>query len=389
MQTIVLSAIQSSGGAPCALLPYIYITRHISNTLYTADIYTTITSTSTEDLQVITMNSTEQTLTTLVHSTTDVQNTVGESCGTWTDVYHLAPCFAVLGMLGNSVAITVLLRQRFRQLSTMVYLLSLAISDMCFLLYTCLNYVFDVMDVSPFDGFWGCRVDRFLDLTLNSLSNWLIVLVTLERLLYACLSLQHSARWCTQRNAIILISGTIMLTFLWNGGIIAILRDECLVEISILLELSLLIFIVTNVLPCLIVIISSIFLIYKLLCNGSSSLWRVPQGASIRLTGLIVADIANFLLLKFPLQVFSLIIITPNYPHLIFLSPCVHTVLFVLTILSHSLHPYLYVLSGTIYRQELRTLLGCALGGCDGSRRTWITRLSSVTLDHTHVSTEL
>ena len=339
------------------------------------------------------MNSTEQTLTTLVHSTTDVQNTAGESCGTWTGVYHLAPCFIVFGLLGNSVAITVLLRPRFRQLSTMVYLLSLAISDMCFLLYTCLNYVFDVMEVSPFDGFWGCRVDRFLDLTLNSLSNWLIVLLTLERLLYACLPIQHSARWCTQRNAIFLISGPIMLTFYWNGGIIAILRDECLLKKSIWPVLSIVIFTVSNLLPCLIIIICSILLTYKLLCNRSSRLRRVPQGASVRLTGLIAANIANFLLLNFPLQVFSLILINPRYPHLVFLAPCVHTVLFVLTTLNHSLNPYLYALSGTIYRQELRTLLGCVTGRGDASpqslstRMTRMTRLSNVNPDQT-VSSE-
>ena len=110
--------------------------------------------------------------------------------GVYTDVKEwlwkiIPPIVMLLGTFGNSLTITVLLRQIKNLSSTAVYLLSLAFSDLLVLymgpLRQWLVYVWKV-DVRTLSNA-GCKIQIFLTYFSIQFSSWLLVAVTMERVI--------------------------------------------------------------------------------------------------------------------------------------------------------------------------------------------------------------
>ncbi|XP_053395950.1 neuromedin-U receptor 2-like [Mercenaria mercenaria] len=125
------------------------------------------------------------------------------------------PMLLVLGTLGNLLTIVVLMRSKSRMSSTALYLSSLAVSDLLVLwtglLRQWINYMFDV-DVRHF-SVAGCKIHVFLVYFATQCSSWLLVAVTSER--FIGVLLPHKVKQgCTTRIAIVTISiivGSLML----------------------------------------------------------------------------------------------------------------------------------------------------------------------------------
>lgn len=118
------------------------------------------------------------------------------------------PILILLGTVGNCLSIFVLSRKAIRSSTTALYLTVLAFSDL-FVLYTgllrqWLIYLFD-KDVRKLGSF-GCKLNIWLVYSSLDFSAWILIAVTLERVVSAWLP--HNAKIvCTKKNAVtVLIS---------------------------------------------------------------------------------------------------------------------------------------------------------------------------------------
>ncbi|XP_060586420.1 neuromedin-U receptor 2-like [Ruditapes philippinarum] len=127
----------------------------------------------------------------------------------------IPPIFLVLGTLGNLLTIVVLMRSKSRLSSTALYLSALAVSDLLVLWLGLLRqwiiYMFDI-DVRHLSEA-GCKIHIFLVYFATQCSSWLLVAVTSER--FIGVWLPHKVKQgCTPRIAIVTISvivGSLML----------------------------------------------------------------------------------------------------------------------------------------------------------------------------------
>ena len=116
------------------------------------------------------------------------------------------PILLILGTVGNFLSILVLTRRSIRSSTTAIYLIGLACSDLL-VLYSglfrqWLIYLFntDVRETSPF----GCKLNIWLVYTSLDFSAWILMAVTLERVISAWLP--HNARtMCTKKSALAFI----------------------------------------------------------------------------------------------------------------------------------------------------------------------------------------
>ena len=129
----------------------------------------------------------------------------------------IPPIFLVLGTLGNLLTIVVLMRSKSRLSSTALYLSALAVSDLLVLwlglLRQWLIYMFDI-DVRHLSEA-GCKIHIFLVYFATQCSSWLLVAVTSER--FIGVWLPHKVKQgCTPRVAIVTISVIIASLMLLN-----------------------------------------------------------------------------------------------------------------------------------------------------------------------------
>ncbi|XP_052236161.1 pyrokinin-1 receptor-like [Dreissena polymorpha] len=93
--------------------------------------------------------------------------------------------FLLVGVVGNTLNIIILSRNRIRKFSTSVYLMFLAVSDMLFMFSSCLiETVYETTgkrleDTSNF----MCKTSHWIAHTSAGFSVWLLVLLTIERVL--------------------------------------------------------------------------------------------------------------------------------------------------------------------------------------------------------------
>ncbi|KAH3848485.1 G-protein coupled receptor daf-37-like [Dreissena polymorpha] len=116
------------------------------------------------------------------------------------------PILILLGTIGNSLSILVLTRRSIRVSTTALVLTVLACSDLLVLysgpLRQWLVFLFktDVRHVSEA----GCKINMWLVYSSLDFSAWILIIVTLERMVSAWLP--HRAKTvCTQRNAVVFL----------------------------------------------------------------------------------------------------------------------------------------------------------------------------------------
>ncbi|XP_053395768.1 neuromedin-U receptor 2-like [Mercenaria mercenaria] len=147
------------------------------------------------------------------------------------------PIFIALGTMGNLLTIVVLMRSKSRVSSTAIYLSALAVSDLLVLwtglLRQWINYMFDI-DVRHL-SVAGCKIHIFTVYFATQCSSWLLVAVTSER--FVGVWLPHKVkRGCTPRIAIVTISvivGCLMLLnvhWLYGMGVKVIVYNNVTYE---------------------------------------------------------------------------------------------------------------------------------------------------------------
>lgn len=135
----------------------------------------------------------------------------------WTIV---PPIIIVLGVCGNMLTVVILLRHMRKLSSTAIYLLTLAISDTLFLLNAPLRrWIINMWDEDVrHKSELGCKFSVYLTYSSSQLSSWILVAVTIERLV--CVVWPHRVRLgCTPRLSVTVISVIVLIIFGSNAHI--------------------------------------------------------------------------------------------------------------------------------------------------------------------------
>lgn len=321
--------------------------------------------------------------------------------GVYTDAKELIwkivpPIVIILGTFGNTLTILVLLRQVMNLSSTAVYLLSLAVSDLLLLylgpLRQWIQYIWDV-DVRLLTDA-GCKIQVFLTYFSVHFSSWLLVAVTLERVI--SVMLPHKVKLnCTTMKAGIVVAVTFVCLFLLNVhfffgyGLVhkplyvrapwqctPINDDYMDFRDDILPWLD---FVVAFLLPFTILTVGNVMIIVKLRINTvrrrkMSLTQKEKEGRSV--TFMLIALCVIFFICLTPVSIFLIILpylreeamklpyveMIRQMEYLIFW----HAVTNCFGYINSSTNFILYFLSGSRFRSEVRHLFTCKHAGKEG-----------------------
>jgi len=122
----------------------------------------------------------------------------------------VTPTLIAVGTVGNIINVIILFRRRMRKYSTGVLLLYLALSDICFLWTTPFVYILYKGLGKPVHTFSPvlCKCLTWIQHTFAGYSVWILVLLTLERMIMTR-SLEYTRRKLTTKNAA--VASTVLL----------------------------------------------------------------------------------------------------------------------------------------------------------------------------------
>lgn len=107
--------------------------------------------------------------------------------------YVLLPTMLVLGIGGNILTIVVMMSPKFRQLTSRIYLIFLALSDLTLLLTQPFNKMF-VIEMIGFDvralSDVGCKIFFWFFRTGKMTSSWFVVCLCVERFVAGLVSIE-------------------------------------------------------------------------------------------------------------------------------------------------------------------------------------------------------
>lgn len=337
------------------------------------------------------------------------------------------PIIIVFGTFGNILTVTVLLRNRRRLSSTALFLLALAISDTILLFNPPLRRWVLAMwqeDVRH-TGELGCKVSIYLTYTSIQFSSWILVAVTVERLISVVWP--HRVRLgCTPRNSVKIITVLFVVIFLSNIHIfygygrsnlpVYFNQGFCMplyegYRIFWNKTYAWIDFAIAFAVPFGILVVANSVIIYKLcktrIQRHQSSLSRDKSTSNDTKTVtvmLILLSVAFFVCLS-PVSVYF--IYAPIWRERILEWLCVdidvlfrlmelHELVYAITNLlgyiNASLNFVLYIISGSKYRTEIKALLLCRPIGSEGvfgksttssRRRTMISTVASISRNDT------
>ena len=274
--------------------------------------------------------------------------------------YAGLPIIIALGVLGNALAAIVMLRPRFRQLSASVYLLLLAFADTgCLLLNHKVQYwMMKDTGVSLFSVPWLCRIYLWLTLSVPFVSSWLVVLVTMERVIIVCRPLRAKTL-CTRKHAWIASISMLGCVFLSNIYVFFIgWSGHCGLDPTYTRTITIVAIIMFSCLPFLLIVLSNTTICVELFRQHRFVVSKLAEcatthGDTHRLTFMLIANSCVFIVLTLPFNVVLAykqvggepafwVTVTSEY----------------LVCLSHAGNFLLYTATGSLYRQELVTIFG-------------------------------
>ena len=288
-----------------------------------------------------------------------------------------APIFLIFGTAGNGLSGAVMLRKPFRRLSLGVYLLSLAFSDTATLFTNRLTrdwmkLVFGINLRTQSD--FSCRVLVYLTYSCSSLSSWLVVAVSIDRLLVVCCPL-HAKVMSTRHRASLVVAGITLGIFtlhafifhivelnMYNNNLECMFVNKSILGVEPALLLEMLHLFLYSLVPAAILLYANISIIILLGQSGRfqrSSLVSSPSHSANfkRATWMLIVVSSSFIVLSTPLSLFLLLANlvltkTEDFKEL-------EVVLFTLKVSNHAVNFLLYAASGPSFRQELRYMCGC------------------------------
>lgn len=295
----------------------------------------------------------------------------------------IPPILFFIGLTGNILTILILSKKKNRITSTAVFLMFLAVSDICILLTTILTHWifivwdFDIRTVND----TACKLHVFLTYFSIHFSSWVLVLVTIERMI--CVLIPHKVHFLMNRKkGIISLVVVALCLFIANGhfflgakitytvwhdanrtmcmGVGSEIYQEFMDKIWTWIDLCL-----SFAIPCALILIGNVLILVQLsrISHRRQDMGVTQQGKHT-LTILLHLLTIVFLVSMAPYAIFMIVIPyilenTTDVIHELETIDSILRILLLLLALNPTLNFILYFLSGSKFRTEVRSLLSC------------------------------
>ena len=276
----------------------------------------------------------------------------------------IPPLIVAFGIIGNTLSLCVLSRKKFRKLSVSVYLRGLAVVDLSTLLVsdsflyllekTAGNYVRDSQG-------WACKINIWLSLALPWISSWLLVCISVERVIVVYIP--HKAKKLCTTNKAYMVTTFMYLLFLL-GNIHAFFKNDIHAGHCVPLDeiyyvalggVSIALY---SIVPGLVIVICNMVIVCTLIkmsrVQKTMSHDKSASQNSKNLTVMLVMNCLFFLILTSPYNIISIV------SYKVAVNENIIFAMYELANLNHAINFFLYVLCGSLFRKELFRMLTCA-----------------------------
>ena len=293
--------------------------------------------------------------------------------GGYAVLLYVVPLIVVTGTIGHILTVIVMNRRVFSQLSVSIYLQVLALSDLCLLWMTdpFFDWVHSVSGVSiPTYNGVVCRIQIWLQLSLPWISSWLIVAVSIERVI--AVHWPHQAKvLCTRQRALCVSLGIVFMFCAVNSHVITTVDivtfdtvQYCTwIDQFVHIILGTLAILLYSVLPILLIVTCNILLIRNLnrhkrstsmdSLSSQSSMMRNQRNNNV--VRMLIVNSFAFIVLTLPINV----LVTVNLSSNINIPLPVLLTANTMALTNHACNFVLYTLSGSIFREELQRMCTC------------------------------
>ena len=292
----------------------------------------------------------------------------------------LSVILMVLGGTGNILTILVMRREKFKSQSLCVMFIALALADTFWLTYMPTLELYELIVGSELHALnsAACKITYYLIWVNNSLGNWLLMGITIERTI--AILIPHKYRIiCTKSNEIIILVALLIACLVYNchglftfelqkRGPVAVICFAApkhqwfyLNGAKNIMNLAL-----VNVIPFAVILIGNILIIVSVV-RSNNNLNKTKSAGSQnrrekqanRMVGMLCSISAAFICLTLPIMVHLALPKTPieMKAALSYDNP-VYLVVHVLKTLHHAINFILYICSGEVFRNELLIMLG-------------------------------
>ena len=302
-----------------------------------------------------------------------------------------SPILITVGVCGNLLSLAVLSRRRICNSTTSVYLRWIAVTDTLVLLIGNLRefiYCVTNIDIREMSDV-SCRIHYWLALNLTALSGWMLCVLTIDRLISVKVPLWARST-CTRKSALIISVAVSGCMFFINAHILGYLnRTEIIVPVpqqntTIVLDVGcfpsdpgyllfmlnawpIIVFVLYSFLPTACLITCNVILIKELrklkdpfrLTNGLT--WSSVQRKDFRsVTIMLIAVCIFFAAVSLPTVIYLIAepyLFRGTSPKDISKRRLTWAVVSLCMYLNNATNFYLYCLSGSLFRKELKDMV--------------------------------
>ena len=288
-----------------------------------------------------------------------------------------APVVIILGTVGNGLCLVVMADRSYRGKSYSVYISSLAVIDLC-CLWIMYASLWLIRNFTPqWSHPWLCKTMTVNDNTLNDLSVWVMVAMTVDRFVAVRFPLKAS-RMVTSSRAKVVVTVTAIISFLKNchsfvttslvrdqktGAIICnyVYHDSLFTQVLPWLDVC-----TQSAIPFLVLLTLNFIIINTIKNQMVNEFQAEEQKARMgkrerQITVSLIVVSCTFLALTLPLRIINIVAVFVHInmqQYFILLH-----VGYLLLYTNNAVNFYLYCLTGAKFRHEVvKRLYGCAMG---------------------------
>ena len=276
----------------------------------------------------------------------------------------VTPVLVLLGLLGNTLSILVMRRKKFKDNTTSTFIIVLAMADSTYLLtnYLTIRWIsimtgINIREISLF----SCKFTMYLVYVSKALGAWIIVSVSLERLVLVSVPLRVKSMWGTKRTKIWILCLLLIISaiYIYIPILVDVQKEHgvrgCDFSPTIArLNKKLNIFdcIFYSLLPSFILIVLNSILYYMLRVT-KQNMSKITNGIdTLRFNATLITLCISYMTLTLPISIY--LVIEPPIRKQI--HNTIYSTLYSINISNNAINFILYCLSGPIFRNEMKKM---------------------------------
>ena len=277
------------------------------------------------------------------------------------------PVIVTIGLVGNCLSVIVMLRERFRGNTISLFFIALALADSAYLLVNYLTNMFvkilsgfDIRDSSEF----LCKATLYLLYVSKAFASWVIVAVSVERLMLVAIPLKAKVLFTITRVRVLIICLLLsnLILYLYIPILYSIQHENinpgCNFSDDLWKlnrNLNMLDMVIYSIIPSCLILVSNSVLYYSLKYRTYQHTTTDGESHPTFTTTLVIVSLAH-IFLTLPLSIF-LVYETNIHPRQKSDSLGeLYIGLYVLCVSNNAVNFILYCLSGTTFRSELKVI---------------------------------